>query len=97
MSKLIKQRKESIKSYLDGNRPDLVDSEQLECDAISNYMPTQLSQEDIENHINIAIQQVNATSVKDMGKVMNILKPLLAGKADMSDVGNIIKKKLSNI
>eukprot|EP01031_Cornospumella_fuschlensis_P029041 gene29041-35054_t len=94
MSKLIKQRKESIKSYQDGNRADLAAAEQEECDFISAYMPVQMSEDEIVKHIDEMIQKVGATTVKDMGKVMVQAKPFFNGKADMALVGEILKKKL---
>ena len=95
MTKLIKQRKESIKSYQDAGRDDLVDAEQKELNVIVTYMPEQLSIEEVSKMIDAAIAEVGASSVKDMGKVMAILRPKLAGKADASEAGDIIKKKLS--
>lgn len=95
MTKLIKQRKESIKSYQDAGRPELVEAEQKELDVITTYMPEQLSTEEVSKLIDDAITEVGATTVKDMGKVMAILRPKLAGKADASEAGDLIKKKLS--
>ena len=95
MSKLVKQRKESIKSYLDGGRSDLADAETVECNFIQSYMPTQLSQEEIAAVITESIRTINATTIKDMGKVMADIRPKLSGKADLSQVGEIIKKLLS--
>ena len=94
MAKLVKQRKESIKSYQDAGRQDLVDNEQKELDVIITYMPQQLSSQDVDKMIDDAIAEVGATTVKDMGKVMAILRPKLAGKADVSEAGDMIKKKL---
>lgn len=94
MSKLVKQRKESIKSFLDGGRPDLVANEQEECDYILSYMPKQLSEEDIVKYVEDVVSRLGATSVKDMGKVMAEARPALQGKADMGLVGEIIKKRL---
>ncbi|KAJ1437740.1 Yqey-like protein-domain-containing protein, partial [Ochromonadaceae sp. CCMP2298] len=68
MSKLVKQRKESIKSYTDGGRQDLADTEQEECDVIAVYMPRQLSAEEVDGIIAATIVKVGATTVKDMGK-----------------------------
>lgn len=95
MSKLVKQRKESIKSYADAGRQDLVESEQAELDTINSYLPKPLSLEEVEAIIDSFIVSTEAKTIKDMGKVMNAIKPLLTGKADISDVGAIIKKKLS--
>jgi uncharacterized protein len=95
MSSLIKQRKESIKSYLDGGRQDLVDVEQAEVDVIYAYMPQQLSEAEITSLVVKTISDLKATTVKDMGKIMGVLRPQLAGKADMAALGDIIKKMLS--
>ncbi|RYY87836.1 GatB/YqeY domain-containing protein [archaeon] len=94
MSKLVKQRKESIKSYQDGNRPDLAAAEQEECDFISAYMPVQMSEVEIIKYIDEMIQKVGASTVKDIGKVLAQAKPFFNGKADMALVGAIMKKKL---
>lgn len=69
MSKLVKQRKESIKSYQDGGRPDLAEDEQRECDVITSYLPKQLSGAEVDQLIIAAIAKVGAATVKDMGKV----------------------------
>lgn len=94
MSKLIKQIRESIKSYGDAGRQDLVDKEQAELDIVTTYMPVQLSAEEVEKMIDECIIRLGATTIKDMGKVMAELKPVLAGKTDTAAVGGMIKKKL---
>lgn len=94
MAKLIKQRKESMKSYEDAGRQDLVEAEKQELNFIQQYMPQQMSPEDVAKEIDLAIKEAGATTVKDMGKVMAILKTKLAGKADLSEVGGKIKLKL---
>ena len=94
MSKLIKQIRESIKSYGDAGRQDLVDKEQAELDVVTSYMPVQLSAEEVEKMIDECIAKMGATTIKDMGKVMAELKPVLAGKTDTAAVGALIKKKL---
>ena len=94
MSKLIKQIKESIKSYGDAGRQDLVDKEQAELDVVSTYMPVQLSSEEVEKMIDDCITKLGATTIKDMGKVMAELKPVLVGKTDTAAVGALIKAKL---
>jgi uncharacterized protein YqeY len=70
MAKLLKQRKESIKSYLDGGRSDLAETEQMECDVISSYLPKQLSTDEVDRIVCDAIVKLGATTVKDMGKVL---------------------------
>ena len=94
MSKLIKQIRESIKSYGDAGRQDLVDKEQAELDVVSTYMPVQLSAEEVDKMIDDCIVRLGATTIKDMGKVMAELKPVLMGKTDNAAVGASIKKKL---
>jgi uncharacterized protein YqeY len=78
MAKLLKQRKESIKSYLDGGRSDLAETEQMECDVISSYLPMQLSTEQVDRLVCDAIVKLGATTVKDMGKVPQELVARLA-------------------
>ena len=95
MSKLVKQRKESIKSYMDGGRSDLANAEQAECDVIVSYMPSQLTEAEVQAVILESIRANNATTVKDMSKVMGDVRPKLAGRADMSSVGDTIKKLLT--
>jgi len=70
MNKLVKQRKESILSYTEGNRPDLAVAEQAECDVIYSYLPKQLTTEEVGKMITEAIAKVAATNIKDMGKVI---------------------------
>ena len=94
MSKLIKQRKESIQNFIAGERGDLASIEQDECLFIQSYLPKQMSEVEIDDIINEAIERLNASSIKDMGKVMADIKLLLTGKADMSQVGSLLKKKL---
>jgi uncharacterized protein len=94
MSKIVKQRRESIKSYSDAGRQDLADNEQEELDVINAYLPQPFSAEEVDAMINEAITRLAATTIKDMGKVMNDLRPKMAGKADIAQVGDLIKKKL---
>ena len=94
MAKLVKQRKESIKSYQDANRPDLVEQEQVELDFIQAYMPKQLDAKEISDIVDSTIAKLEAKTVKDMGKVVAELKTLLSGKADMSEVSTMVKGKL---
>lgn len=68
-SKLIKQRKESMKSYIDGGRADLAEIEKQECEVIASYLPQQLSEEEVDALVTSAIAKLEATTVKDMGKV----------------------------
>lgn len=95
MSKLVKQRRESIKSYSDAGRMDLADAEELELGLISVYMPAQMSEDEVGALIDAAVARLGATTIKDMGKVMAEVRPLTAGKADAAMVGQLLKRKLS--
>ena len=95
MSKLVKKGKESIESYKNAGRDDLVQAEQLEVDTIQSYLPEQLSEDEIDKLIGESIASTGAVDIKGMGKVMKELRPKLAGKADMSKVGDMIKAKLN--
>jgi len=95
LDKMAKQRRESIKEFLAANRQDLVDKEQFELDIIAQYLPTPLSESEIAALVTQTIAQTNATSIKDMGKVMAALKPVAQGRADMAIIGQLIKQQLS--
>ena len=95
LGKQIKTRKESIVEFEKGNRQDLIDKTNKEIEILSKYMPTQLSSEEINDIVNNIIKELNATTIKDMGKVMKEASSKLKGKADMSLVSSIIKEKLN--
>lgn len=95
MEKMIKQRRESIKQYEAGGRPELAANEQAEIDVIQEFMPQALSEAEVSAIIADAIKQTGATAMKDMGAVMNIARPQLAGRADMGLVSQLVKKQLS--
>ena len=95
IGKQIKTRKESITEFEKGNRQDLIDKTNEEIKILENYMPEQLSEEEINTIIDEIIKNVNATSIKQMGMVMKEANAKLKGKADMSLVSNIIKNKLN--
>ena len=94
LEKMIKQRKESLTQFQAGNRPDLVDKETAEIALIQGYMPSQLGDAEIDSLIAAAIAASGATTIKDMGKVMGIIKAKAQGRADMAAVGAKIKAKL---
>ena len=94
LNKMIKQRRDSIQQYTDGNRKDLADKEAAEVVIIQEYLPAQLSNEEISAAVTAAITESGAESAKDMGKVMGLLKDKLTGKADMSAVSKMVKEKL---
>ena len=95
INKMIKQRNDSISQFKSGGRDDLADKEQQEVDILSKYKPEQLSEEEIAAKVKEAIQDTEASSMQDIGKVMGILKSSLAGSADMGMVSNIVKDELS--
>lgn len=95
LQSMIKQRKESIALYTQGSRQDLVDSEQAEIDIISEFLPRQMSEEEITAAVKEIVNRVNASSIKDMGKVMGILKSQYAGQLDMGIASAVIKTLLS--
>jgi uncharacterized protein YqeY len=94
LEKMIKQRKESLVQFQAGNRPDLVDKESREITLLQSYLPTQLSDAEVDALINEAIAATGAASIKDMGKVMAIIKGKAQGRADLGQVGAKIKAKL---
>jgi len=96
LNKMVKQRKESIDSFTAGNRPDLVEKEQQEMRIIEEFLPEKASLEEIEKIIHEALEFTKATSIKEMGKVMNFVKQKLNGRADMSEVSNLIKSKIAS-
>lgn len=95
IEKAIKQRKDSIAQYQAANRQDRADAEQFEINVISAYMPAAMSADELAAVIEDAIATTGAKSVQDIGKVMAIVKPAVAGKADMSAVSATIKAKLA--
>jgi hypothetical protein len=95
LNKMIKQRRDSITQFEAGARIDLAQKEAEEIKVIQLYMPAQLGEKEIEQAVADAIQQSGATSAKDMGKVMGLLKTTLQGKADMTVVSAKVKEKLT--
>ena len=93
---MIKQRKSSIDMYLEGKREDLAKKEQNEIEIISKFLPKQLSKEEINNIIDMTIKSCEASSMKDMGKVINLLKKKHNGEMDFGDVSKIVKSKLTS-
>jgi uncharacterized protein YqeY len=94
IEKMVKQRRESIVQFQAGNRADLVAKENAELTVLASYLPTPLSDAELDALIGEAITATCATSVKDMGKVMGAIKARAAGRADMSAVGARIKARL---
>ncbi len=94
LNKMVKQRRESIELYKQGGRQDLVDKETKELKIIQEYLPEQLSEEEIKDICEQAINNLKASSLKDMGKVMGIIKSKYKGSVDLSIAGKILKDKL---
>jgi len=94
LDKMIKQRRDSISQYLNAARQELADREQAEIDVIQEFLPAQLSEAELEQLISDAIAASGADSMKDMGKVMAVLKPQVQGRADVGAVSQAVKKRL---
>ena len=94
LNKMVKQRRDSITQYTDGNRQDLADIEAAEIVVIETYLPTKLSDDELEEMIDEAIAQSGAENIRDMGKVMGMIKSKAAGRADMGTVGAMVKERL---
>ena len=94
LDKAQKQRRESIEQYSKAGRDDLVEQEQFEIGIIQEYLPQPLDEAEITTIVEAAIASTGAESVKDMGKIMGLIKPELQGRADMSKVSQEIRSKL---
>ena len=94
---MIKQRKGSIELYIKGNRVDLAKKEEHEIKIISNFLPSQLSKQEIDEIINNTIKSNEVNSMKDMGKVIKIIKEKYDGMMDFGYVSKVVKEKLSNL
>ncbi len=94
IEKMLKQRRDSIEAYDKAGRDDLSAVEKAEVAVLQTYLPAQLSDGEIAEMLDKVIAETGATSMKDMGKVMGVLKPLVAGKADMGKLSGLIKAKL---
>jgi len=94
---MIKQRKASVDMYLSGNREDLVKKEESEIEIISNFLPEQLSSQEIETIINELIISSGASSIKNIGDVIKLIKEKYEGRIDLGVASKLIKEKLSEI
>jgi uncharacterized protein YqeY len=95
IDKMIKQRKDSISQFESAGRTDLVEKESAELTILSAYMPEQMSDAEIAAEVQAAVAQTGAAGPQDMGKVMGVLKPKLAGRADMTAVSGLVKAALA--
>jgi len=97
VSKQIKMRKDSIEEFKKGNRDDLIEKTQSEIDILNEYLPKQLTEEEVDEIIDAAIKEINPTSAKEMGLIMKEVSPKLKGKADMKIVSNKIRERLTSL
>jgi uncharacterized protein len=95
LDKMTKQRKDSLKQFEDAGREDLANQEALEIAVIAEFLPEQLSDDEVSGLVKAAIAETGAGSMQDMGKVMAIVKPQIQGKADMGVVSGLVKAELS--
>jgi hypothetical protein len=93
---MTKQRREALDQYEKAGREDLADIEKAELVIIEEFLPTQLSEEEIAEAVQAAIAEAGASSIKDMGAVMNVLRPKIQGRADMGAVSGQVKAALNN-
>ena len=96
LTKMVKQRKESIKMFTDGGRDELAAKEAAEVEALNTFLPQPLSADEISVLINNAITETGAASMADMGKVMAILKPVMQGKADLGAISGQVRNTLNS-
>ena len=94
LDKMVKQHRDSIAQYQQGGRADLVDKETRELAIVQSYLPTPLTDAEINELLQQAIQETGAKSLQDMGKVMAVLKPKVQGRADMSRISGLVKQAL---
>lgn len=95
LTKMVKQRMESAKIYTENKRQELADNELAEAEVIREFLPKQLSKEELEAEVKSIIEQVGATSVKEMGKVMGVASKALAGRAPGAEISATVRRLLS--
>ena len=95
LDKMLKQRRDSVSQFEAAGRTDLADKEKFEIGVIQNYMPAQMTAEEVDAAIAAAIAESGAASAKDMGKVMGVVKPKVAGRTDMGKLSERVKAKLA--
>ena len=94
LSKMVKQREESAKTYEDNGRPELAERERSEIEIVREFMPKELTEEEMKTAISAIVEETGATCLKDMGKIMGRLKTEFAGRLDMGKAGAIVKGHL---
>lgn len=97
LEKMLKQRRDSIQQFEAAGRTDLADKEKFEVGVIQHYLPAQLTSAEVDAAIAAAIAEAGATSTKDMGKVMGLVKPKVAGRTDMGKLSELVKAKLATL
>lgn len=95
LEKLVKQRRESAAAFEQGGRPELAEREQAEIGVLQTFLPVPLSTDELAALISAAIAEAGATSARDMGKVMNLLRPMVAGRADVGALSQLVKGRLA--
>ncbi len=95
LDKMVKQRRDSIEQFESAGRSDLADKEKLELEILMEFLPEQLSEQELIQLVSQAIQESGAQGMRDMGKVMAIVKPKAQGRADMAAISQIVKSQLS--
>ncbi|ENM5785845.1 GatB/YqeY domain-containing protein [Vibrio metoecus] len=95
LTKMVKQRRDSVSQYEAANRQDLADAEKIEITVLEEFMPQPLTDEEVSALIDSAISDSSATGMQDMGKVMAVLKPHIQGRADMGKVSGLVRAKLA--
>ncbi|WP_257285119.1 GatB/YqeY domain-containing protein [Endozoicomonas sp. SESOKO1] len=95
LDKMVKQRRDAIEQFESAGRTDLADQEKLELEVLADFLPTPLSDTEITELVDLAINSTGASSMADMGKVMGMVKPQAQGRADMSSISKIVKSRLS--
>ncbi|MFP4273954.1 MAG: GatB/YqeY domain-containing protein [Paracoccaceae bacterium] len=94
LGRMLKQRQESVRAYEEGGRLDLAESERREIDVIEEFLPRKLSEAEVDKAITAAISETGASSIRDMGKVMGVLKSRHAGQMDFGEVGPMVKARI---
>ena len=97
LGKMVKQRQESARAYEEGGRLELAEKERAEIAVIEDYLPRQLSDEEVEAAVAAAISETGAEGLRDMGKVMGLLKSQVQGRADLGAVSSTVKQKLAGL
>ena len=95
LTKMVKQRRDSVAQYESASRQDLADVEKAEITVLEEFMPPPLTEQEVITLIEKAIAETNAANMQDMGQVMGILKPQIQGRADMGKVSGLVRSKLS--